>query len=143
LPRITLRSGAKDTHGIEVKIPIPSFATVRTISSGWTCTGTTTIVCTVFALQAGAETSFDVTLNATQAGTFTSKVEVSAANDSNAGNNSADIAITVTTVSAPPSNPPGGGGGGGGGGGRIEWPAAILLGLLLTRRQRRRISMLD
>jgi hypothetical protein len=135
LPRITVRSGAKDTHGIVVKIPLPSFVTARDISSGWMCSGTTTIECTVSSLQAGAETSFDISLFASQTGTFTSKVEVSAANDSNAGNNSADIAITVNAVTAPPSNPPaGGGGGGGGGGGRLEWLGLAVLTLLAARR---------
>jgi hypothetical protein len=139
LPRITLRS-EQYTGGMVVRVPIPSFTTIQSVSSGWACTGTTTLECNVSALLAGTETSVDITLNANQAGTFTSRIEVSAANDSNPANNSADIAITANAVAAPspPGNPPppngGSGGAGGGGGGRIEWVLIGLLALLAARR---------
>ena len=139
LPRITLRS-QRDTYGMVVRIPIPAFATVQSVSSGWICTGTTTVECSVPALLDGTEASFDITLNANQAGTFTSRVEVTAANDTNAANNVADIAITSNAVTTPPTPPPSGGGssspGGGGGGGRIEWLLLALLGGLASRRAR-------
>ena len=138
LPRITLRS-QRDSYGMVVRVPIPSFATVQSVSSGWTCTGTTTLECNVFALLDGTETSFDITLNASQAGTFNSRVEVVGANDSNTANNVADIAITANAVTVtPPVNPPSTGGGGsssgGGGGGRIEWMLLALLGGMAARR---------
>lgn len=138
-PRITLRS-AGHSHGMVVRIPIPSFATIQSVSSGWICTGTSTIECAVFGLPDGSEASFDITLNATQAGTFTSRVEVTSANDTNVANNIAEVAITANAVVVtPPVNPPSSsssGGGGGGGGGAFEWGSLGLLALLLRRRLR-------
>lgn len=133
LPRITLRSQGH-THGMVVRIPIPSFATIQSVSSGWVCSGTATLECNVFGLLDGTEAGFDITLNANQAGTFTSRVEVSAANDSNAANNVADIAITATAVAPPVTPPPSGSSGGGGGGGRVEWLLLALLGGIVARR---------
>jgi len=134
LPRITLRS-TQATYDITLKVPIPAFASIKSVSSGWVCTGTTTLECGPVVLMPGTETSFDITLDTQQAGTFTSKVEVTAVNDTNAANNTADIAVTVNAIATPPSSPPAGSGGsGGGGGGRIDWLTALLLGLLLAHR---------
>jgi uncharacterized membrane protein YgcG len=126
-----------------VKVPIPAFATVESVSSGWICTGTAVIECSVHTLTSGTSTSFDITLLANSAGTFTSHVEVTAANDANTANNRRDIAITVAANSGSGGggSPSGGGsssggGGGGGGGGWLEWLAIAVLGLLVARRLR-------
>ncbi len=144
LPLITLRS-PKDTVNMVVKVPIPSFATVQSVSSGWICTGTAVLECTVFALTSGTSTSFDITLLANSAGTFTSHVEVTAGNDANLANNQRDIAITVAAAAGSGGGASSSGGGnssggssGGGGGGSMEWLGVAFLGLLVLRRLSRR-----
>jgi hypothetical protein len=136
LPRITLTI-PRDSANVLVRVPIPAFASIDRVSSGWICTGTTAIECSSPTVGAGS-TTFDIRLRANSAGTFTSRVEASAANDSNAANNVRDIAITVTAAAPPAGSSSGGGssGGGKGGGGRIEWLGLVLLGLLAAWRAR-------
>jgi hypothetical protein len=136
LPRITLRS-PRVAHGMTLRVPIPAFASVDSVSSGWICTGGTTLECDIPALSANGETSIEVFLNTTSAGTFTSRIEVSVANDANVANNAADVAITVNAAASTPNPPSGGGGGsssGGGGGGSFEWLSLAALSILLWRR---------
>jgi Metallo-peptidase family M12B Reprolysin-like/Domain of unknown function DUF11 len=136
LPRITLHS-VKESWGIVLKIPLPSFTSLSSVNSqGWTCTGTTTLECNIYHLGTGADTTFDVVLNASSAGTFTSKIEVTSANDASTANNSKDMAITVNAVTSGGSSSGGssGSGGGDGGGGSMEWLGLAVLTLLTMMR---------
>ena len=138
LPRITLRGGnTGDTLGILLRVPLPGFTTVASVTSpeGWPCTITTVLECNVPLLRAGTETTFDIVLDAHQAGTFTSQIAVTAGNDSSASNNS--VAVTVSATGSGSSSGGSSSGGGSGGGGRFEWLALALLGLLAARRARR------
>jgi hypothetical protein len=139
LPRITLRS-TRNTRDITLKIPLPTFASVSSVTPGGICTGTAILECPGMNLTPGQELSFDIVLTANQPGTFTSRVEVTAFNDTVATNNAAEITMTArpSTLSA---NPPAGRGvHSGGGGGRLDWSVALMLALLYVRRQRRIMS---
>ncbi len=104
--------------------------------------GTTTIQCSMGFIAAGDARYFDISLNTSAAGTFTSNVSIQAANDSNAGNNASVIALSVTEPAvvpppAPPPAPPPSSGGGSGGGGSFEWLAVIFLAWMALRRKLR------
>jgi hypothetical protein len=90
--------------------------------------------CTFATLTAGSTATIDIGLTTSAVGTFTSNITLQAANDSNLGNNSASVAITVNAPAPPPSGGGGSSSGGGGGGGRMEWLALAYLGLLAMRR---------
>jgi hypothetical protein len=137
--------GAFPPRAPTVQIPLPAFTTIASISGGGnlSCTGTSTLSCEIYYLQAGESRSIDITLNTNGTGTFTSNLTLESGNDSTAGNNSGVVQLSVT---APP--PSGGGGGGsgpggggasngGGGGGQFEWLALAFLGLLAANRGRR------
>jgi len=145
LPRITVSSAAGTAWGAAVQIPLPSFTTLRTVSSSGSCTGTTTLTCMLPPITAGNSASIDISLNATGTGTFTSNLALTSANDSTTANNAATITISATAPPPPNPPPPTGGGGsssgggssgskGGGGGGALEWLGLAFLGGLLARR---------
>jgi uncharacterized membrane protein YgcG len=145
-------NGAAMARDIKVDIPLPSFVSLVSVSSYGPCTGTTTLECTFVAIPGNDTRTIDVSLTATDTGTYTSNVTVVAANDSTANNNSASVVVTVNAPASASSSSGGGAssssgggsssssggasasGGGGGGGGRIEWLMLALLGVLVSRR---------
>ncbi len=138
LPTISLNTLIHSEEGT-LEIPLPSFATVESVTSpGGMCTGTTTLKCYFNTRDAGMTDNVDITLRINGTGTFTSTIVGTSANDTNSANDSATLSITANPASSSSGGGGGVGGGGGGGGGRIEWPVVILLGLLLIGRQRRR-----
>ncbi len=112
------------------------------------CSGSATIECSLHQGWAeGQEERVDLRLLAPAVGNYVITARVTAANDLTNTNDETRIAVTVSAAPPPSTSPPptGGGGssssssssgGGGGGGGRIEWPIALLLGLLLVQRLR-------
>ena len=140
LPRITVSNTTGTAWSVAVQIPLPSFTTVRSVSNSGSCSGTTTLQCTLPPIPAGSSASIDVSLNATGTGTFTSNLVLTSANDSSTANNAATIAISATAAPAPPSGGGGSSSGGGaatggkGGGGGFEWLGLAFLALLIGRR---------
>ena len=67
-------------------------------------------------------------MHANEAGSFTSALRLTSANDSNAANDSKDLAIQVNDVTNASSTT------GGKGGGRFEWLGLALLALLVALR---------
>ncbi len=142
-PRITISNlGTANARAPTVQIPLPAFASIGSVSgSNVFCTGTAILSCEGWSLTPGTTATIDITLITTGTGNFTSNVTVLSGNDSNSGNNSAAVQLSVT---APQSGGGGGGSGGasgggskGGGGGRFEWLALAFLGLLVAYRARR------
>jgi hypothetical protein len=143
LPEIAVRAGAGAANDVVLTVTLPPFTTVEYVSGNALCSGTTTIQCFMTFIAAGDARYFDISLNTTAPGTFTSNISIQAANDSNAGNNTSDLALSVTDPPAPPPPPPppppssGGGSssssGGGGGGGRMEWFALAFLAVFAWR----------
>jgi hypothetical protein len=135
-PLITIADGAEIASDVRVRITLPSFVSVKSISaSAGDCTGTTTLECTYAVMSPGTTSSIDITLQADATGTFASSVELASVNDSTAGNNTAAVSLRVDAVS---SGTVGGGAssaaGRARGGGRLEWLGLVLLALLVLRR---------
>jgi hypothetical protein len=138
-PLITVTNGAAIARNVIVDVPLPTFASLDTVSSTGFCSGTTTLQCSWSSLAPGGSATIDFYLTGTAVGTFTSNVLLRAGNDSNAGNNGSSVAVSFTAPAAPPpsgGSSSGGGGGGGGGGGAFEWLTLGALSLLLRRRMR-------
>lgn len=89
--------------------------------------------CDLGLLRAGTTVDMPISLIFASAGSATVGLQLSAAGDEDASNNTGSISVTVTE---PASS--GGGGGGGGGGGAVTWQ--VLLGLLLLSIARRFVS---
>lgn len=118
-----------------LEITVPAGTTVTQIYSPALCNGTTTIQCFLTEWPVGQQMYVNLKARANNSGSYNFGVKVLAANETNPADNQATIVANVGSSAASPSNPPAQNPGGGGGGGRIEWPSAILLGLLLSRRQ--------
>jgi Domain of unknown function DUF11 len=115
---------------VTVSVAIPASFTVQAITpdAGSCSIGAATASCDFGTLAAGNVRRIDVVLLGSQAGTFTSTVNVAASNDATAQNNSANVSLTVTQPSG--VSPPSGGGGGGGADG-LE---SLLLLFVVIRR---------
>jgi hypothetical protein len=89
-----------------------------------------TASCSLGALAAGVSRTIDLTLSAPAAGAAQiNGSTISEGTDGSTGNNSASVALTVSTPPSPP--PPSNGGGSGGGGGATNPLELWLLGLFL------------
>lgn len=122
--------GSSAAEGVTASVAIPASFTVQAITpdAGSCSIGAATASCDFGTLAAGNVRRIDVVLLGSQAGTFTSTVNVAASNDATAQNNSASVSLTVTQPSG--VSPPSGGGGGGGAGG-LE---SLLLLFVVIRR---------
>jgi len=120
-------TGSLTVDGVMVTINLPAAITLQsaTPSAGSCSSGAGAVTCDLGSIPGGSSRNINVTARGTQAGTFTSTDSVTATNDTNAGNNAADMIVTIN----PPSN-----GGGGGGGGALG--ALVLLSLLLAGTRR-------
>jgi hypothetical protein len=140
LPEIAVRAGTGAANDVMLTVTVPPFTTVEYISGNAICSGTTTIQCFMSFIAAGDARYFDIALNTSAIGTFTSTISIQAANDSNAGNNTSTLELSVTNPPAPPppaptppAPPPSSSGGGGGG--SLEWFALGFLALMAVRRR--------
>ena len=100
LPRITVNT-LQHGDGIFVEIPIPTFASIETVTSpSGICLGTTLLTCHFSARDAGGADFVDVTLRLNAAGTYISNIRAGALNDVNAANDV--VALTIGSNAAPP-----------------------------------------
>jgi hypothetical protein len=143
LPRITV-SAPNYAEDVVVRVPLPTFASVASVSSSaGICSGTTLVECFLGFVPANTNVTIDVSVNAAQAGNADFDVRVTAANGTNPTNDVRTMNLTATAPPPviPPVTPPvsGGGGSAGGkkGGGSMEWMLLGLLGLLALRRAAR------
>jgi hypothetical protein len=134
-PLITVTSTGAMADDVVVNIPLPTFATVDSISSSGNCSGVTTLQCAFDSIATGGSGTIDLQLLTSADGTFTSNVTLVADNDSTAANNTAAVALTVTAPPTPPPPPNGGSssssGGAKKGGGSLDWLALAFLTLLV------------
>jgi hypothetical protein len=136
LPEIAIRAGTNAANDVMLTVTLPSFVTIEYISANAICSGTTTVQCSMSQIAAGDSRYFDISLNTSVAGTFTTTVSVQAANDTDSANNSGSIAISVTAPPVtPPSNPPSTPTPPkkSGGGGSFGWMALAFLSLMVVR----------
>ena len=136
LPEIAVRAGTNAANDVMLTVTLPSFVTIEYISANAICSGTTTVQCSMSQIAAGDSRYFDISLNTSVAGTFTTTVSVQAANDTDSANNSGSIAISVTAPPVtPPSNPPSTPTPPkkSGGGGSFGWLALMFLAFMVVR----------
>ena len=143
LPSILISRTAADPVQPKLRFSLPDGVTITAVSGSLLlCSGIHDVECELAGgVPPVGTVQVDLKVNVVSAMSFTVPVSVTALNDFSAANNSTSFAVTVN---APVLNPPSSGGGtrpaGGGGGGRIEWPVAIVLGLLIVSRRRRLVS---
>jgi uncharacterized repeat protein (TIGR01451 family) len=90
-------NGPDDATGVVVTDTLPDGLTY--VSSDGNCTGTTTIVCTVGDLAAGASVAIHIVADTTESGTFTNEVDViSETEDSDPTNNHDEVDVDVVEV---------------------------------------------
>ncbi|HTU65637.1 MAG TPA: M12 family metallo-peptidase [Steroidobacteraceae bacterium] len=133
-PLVTVTNTGPAADDVVVTIPLPSFATVDTVSSSGNCAGTTSLQCSFDALAPGASATIDLQLMTSGEGSFTSNLSLSAGNDTTPANNSAAVTLTVTAAPVSGGGSSSSSSGRKGGGGRLEWLALGLLGALVLRR---------
>jgi hypothetical protein len=143
LPRITVSSPGGLSEDVVVRVPLPAFVSVTSVSSSMgICTGTTLIECFIGSMLRDTSVTIDVSVNPTAVGNANAEVRVTSTNGVNSANDARSVSIAAVAAAPPPapppSNPPVGGGGGsaGGkkGGGSMEWMLLGLLGALVWRR---------
>jgi uncharacterized repeat protein (TIGR01451 family) len=90
-------NGPSDATGVVVTDTLPDGLTF--VSSDGSCTGTTTITCTIGDLAAGATATIHIVAETTESGTFTNGVEVvSETPDPDLSNNSDEVDVEVVAV---------------------------------------------
>jgi hypothetical protein len=135
-PDIELVNGAGKAIAPRVEITLPAQLTVVDVSANdAVCSGTTTLRCDFSTLDALASAHITLSVRASSEGRFLSQVRVSAANDSNAANDSREVTLEISASQAVASNATVAGGGGGG---RFEWLALAILALMTIRKARAR-----
>jgi hypothetical protein len=128
-PEITVVNGADRAFGARLEVTLPAqVALVSVSASNAICSGTTVLRCDFSELDAGSISTVSIAVHANEAGSFTSALRLTSANDSNAANDSKDLAIQVNEVTNASSTT------GGKGGGRFEWFGLALLALLVALR---------
>jgi hypothetical protein len=128
--------GNDPSSNVSVTASLPASVTIQAANAnGGSCTsGAGTATCTLGSLPAGDARQVDLSLTATEAGSFSINLALDSTNDGNAANDSGTITVTASgTPTAAPNPPPATGtsspSDGGGGGGSLD---LLLLTLLLT-----------
>ena len=95
--------GPQDSTGTAVSDPLPSQVTLVSASaSQGSCSGTTTVACSLGTVANGASATVTVTVKAATAGTATNKASVSSGvTDPNTANNSASVSVTIKAKPKP------------------------------------------
>jgi hypothetical protein len=129
-PEITVVNGNDRAFGARLEVSLPAQVTLLGVSaSNAICSGTTVLRCDFSELEAGSVSTVSITVHANEAGSFSSALRLTSVNDSNAANDSKDLAIQVNEVTNASSTT-------GKGGGRFEWLGLALLALLVALRLR-------
>ena len=130
LPEISVVNGNDKAIGTSLEVTLPASVTLVSISAaGAICTGTTVLRCDFDDLDAGSISTVNISVHANEAGSFSSALRLSAANDDNAANDTRDVSVQIDDVANAAQTA-----GGSKGGGRLEWFGLAFLMLLLVRR---------
>lgn len=115
---------AVDDVVVSVTLPSSIAFVSGTVTGGSCASGGGGVTCTLGSLAGSSTRRIDLTVRGSQVGTFASTVTLTASNDSDAGNNTANVSLVIA---APATS-----GGGGGGGGALGSLAILLLLLGLS-----------
>jgi len=133
LPEISVVNGNDKAVGTTLQVTLPAGVTLASVSAANAiCSGTTVLRCDFDDLDAGSISTVNVSVRADAAGTLTSKLQLSATNDSNAANDTKEAALQIAEVTNATQTA---GSAGKGGGGRFEWLTLVVLLLVVGSRQ--------
>ena len=128
-PLISVVNGVDRAFGARLEVTLPAQVSLVGVSaSNATCSGSSVLRCDFTDLDPGAIATVAISVRATANGSYVSAVRLTATNDSNAANDSRDVAVEISGGNAAAAS------GGGGGGGRIEFWMLGLLALLAVKR---------
>ena len=126
-------NGAEQAFGTRLDVTLPEQVTLVSVSaSSATCSGSNVLRCDFTDLAPGATATVALIVRANANGSFVSALKLSASNDSNPANDSRDVKVEISGVSAAPVSESSAAGKGGGG--RIEFWMLGLLALMAGRR---------
>jgi hypothetical protein len=129
-PLISVMNGAERAFGARLEVTLPAEVTLVSVSaSNAICSGSRVVTCDFSELDPLTTATVALNVRGTVTGIFRSSLELTASNDSNAANDSRDVAIEIAG-----GDPAGVEGSKSGGGGSMEWLALALLGALVWRR---------
>ena len=132
-PLISVVNGAEQAFGTRLDVTLPEQVTLVSVSaSSATCSGSNVLRCDFTDLAPGATATVALIVRANANGSFVSALKLSASNDSNPANDSRDVKVEISGVSAAPVSESSAAGKGGGG--RIEFWMLGLLALMAGRR---------
>jgi uncharacterized repeat protein (TIGR01451 family) len=101
-------AGPQDSTATTVSDPLPSqVALVSATASQGSCSGATTVTCSLGTVANGGSATVTITVKAVTAGTATNTASVTGGlTDPNPANNSASASVTINPVTPPPPPPP-------------------------------------
>lgn len=129
-PQITIYNGNERAFGARLEVTLPPQVSLVDVSaSNAICSGSTVLRCDFSELDPGSVSTVSISVHANQAGSFTSTLRLTSANDSNPANDSRDLAIQINDATNSPST-----GSDTRGGGSFEWLGLALLAALVALR---------
>ena len=130
-PPISVVNGAEKAVGARLEVTLPAEVTLVSISAvNAICSGTSVLRCDFGELEANSTATVNLAVRPAARGSYSSALKLSAMNDTNAANDSRNVAVQVSS----------GGSSGvaaartGGGGGSFEWLGLALLAWVAARR---------
>ena len=127
-PPISVVNGAQKAVGARLEVTLPAEVSLVSISAANAiCSGTTVLRCDFAELEANSTSTVNLAVRPGAHGSYSSALKLSALNDTNAANDSRNVAFQISSS---------GNGGvaaakaGGGGGGSFEWLGLALLALI-------------
>jgi hypothetical protein len=132
-PEISVVNGSDKAYATQLEVTLPpEVALVDVSAANAICSGSAVVRCDFSDLEAGSISTVSLTVRANAAGNFTSSLKLSASNDSNAANDTKDVALQVSNASSASASTKSGGGGG-----SFEWLSLVGLALLVAGKWRR------
>jgi len=131
-PPISVVNGAEKAVGARLEVTLPAEVTLVSISAANAiCSGTGELRCDFGELEANSTSTVNLVVRSAARGSYSSALKLTAMNDTNAANDSRNVAVQIS----------GGSSGGvasastsGGGGGSFEWLGLALLAGITSRR---------
>jgi hypothetical protein len=125
-PPISVVNGAEKAVGTRLEVTLPAEVALVSISAANAiCSGTTVLRCDFAELEANSTSTVNLAVRPAARGSFSSALKLSAMNDTNAANDSRNVAFQISasggSVAAAKT---------GGGGGSFEWLGLALLALI-------------